>query len=75
MAYKNVEHLDNEVQKALNIFLEGPNGFSLEGYESKKMDKCSATIIAGDIHVPQLVGNVEYVGSPYRIRFNDAFWH
>jgi predicted phosphodiesterase len=31
------------------------------------------TIIAGDIHVPQTVGRVEYVGSPYRIDFGDEW--
>lgn len=28
---------------------------------------------AGDIHVPQQVGNVEYVGAPYHIHFGDTF--
>lgn len=32
------------------------------------------TILAGDIHVPQVVGKtVEYVGAPYPIRFGDEF--
>lgn len=30
-------------------------------------------IIAGDIHLPQRVGRVEYVGAPYRIRFGDNY--
>ena len=30
-------------------------------------------VISGDIHVPQTLGYVTYVGSPYTIRFNDAF--
>lgn len=28
---------------------------------------------AGDIHVPQVLGNVEYVGAPYHIHFGDKF--
>lgn len=30
-------------------------------------------IIAGDIHVPQDIGNVTYVGSPYPVYFGDNF--
>ena len=30
-------------------------------------------VFSGDIHVPQTLGEVIYVGSPYTIRFNDAF--
>lgn len=30
-------------------------------------------VLAGDVHVPQKVGKVEYVGAPYPIRFGDKF--
>lgn len=30
-------------------------------------------IISGDIHLPQVCGRVEYVGSPYRVRLGDSF--
>lgn len=30
-------------------------------------------IFSGDIHVPQVVGDVEYVGSPYPVHFGDTF--
>ncbi len=30
-------------------------------------------ILAGDVHVPQRVGKVEYVGAPYPVRFGDSF--
>jgi DNA repair exonuclease SbcCD nuclease subunit len=30
-------------------------------------------ILAGDIHRPQLVGPVEYIGAPYTIKFGDDF--
>jgi len=32
-----------------------------------------APVFAGDIHVPQRVGNVTYVGSPHSINFGDHF--
>jgi hypothetical protein len=32
-----------------------------------------ATVLSGDVHVPQKVGPVTYVGSPYRIDFGDSF--
>lgn len=28
---------------------------------------------SGDIHSPQTIGNLNYVGCPYRVRFNDRF--
>jgi predicted phosphodiesterase len=30
-------------------------------------------VIAGDVHVPQTIGHVTYVGSPYTIKFGDDF--
>jgi hypothetical protein len=30
-------------------------------------------VYSGDIHVPQIIGGVEYVGSPYHVHFGDAF--
>lgn len=33
----------------------------------------SIPIISGDVHVPQKLGNVTYVGSPYAIDFGDSF--
>jgi len=32
-----------------------------------------AKIYSGDIHVPQKVGRVEYIGAPYPVRFGDSF--
>lgn len=29
--------------------------------------------LSGDIHVPQMLGGVEYVGSPYHVHFGDRF--
>lgn len=30
-------------------------------------------VYSGDIHVPQIIGGVEYVGSPYHVHFGDRF--
>lgn len=30
-------------------------------------------VYSGDIHVPQVIGDVEYVGSPYHVHFGDKF--
>lgn len=30
-------------------------------------------VYSGDIHVPQIIGSVEYVGSPYHVHFGDNF--
>lgn len=34
-------------------------------------DTC--TYLSGDIHVPQRLGQIEYVGSPYHVHFGDRF--
>lgn len=35
--------------------------------------KRSVAVYAGDVHVPQRIGPVTYVGAPYPIRFGDSF--
>jgi hypothetical protein len=49
------------------------SGQELEGLREKIFKGCRAKIISGDIHVPQELGKVTYVGSPYRITFGDTF--
>ena len=47
-----------------------PTGFSLETGISKDFFKgYNGVVYAGDIHMPQVVGNVEYIGSPYPTTF------
>ena len=50
------------------------NGFKLEGIDPKSFGgKHPFQIFSGDIHVPQTLGRVTYVGSPYHIHFGDTF--
>lgn len=49
------------------------NGTILDGVSPKKFKKYRAKVFSGDIHVPQKVGPVVYVGAPYHIRFGDNF--
>lgn len=49
------------------------NGTEMEGMEKSYFEDLDALIISGDIHVPQKLGNIEYVGTPYRVRFGDNF--
>lgn len=50
------------------------NGTKLNGFPTDIFKKLkSAKLWAGDIHVPQSIGPVEYVGAPYRTRFGDDF--
>lgn len=30
-------------------------------------------VYSGDIHVPQVLGDIEYIGSPYHVHFGDSF--
>lgn len=47
------------------------NGMTMEGERVPSFK--GPKVYSGDIHVPQRVGSVEYVGSPYHVHFGDAF--
>lgn len=47
------------------------NGQRMGGEELPPLD--AGRVWSGDIHVPQRVGPVEYVGSPYHVHFGDDF--
>lgn len=47
------------------------NGQEMEGEELPELN--AAKVYSGDIHVPQVIRGVEYVGSPYHVHFGDAF--
>ena len=52
------------------------NGTKLPGVPlatvSRKVTR-GAPVISGDIHVPQQIGNVTYVGAPHAVRFGDNY--
>ena len=48
------------------------NGTKMEGDLIPELYKVGK-IWSGDIHVPQTIGPVEYIGSPYPVHFGDAF--
>lgn len=45
------------------------NGFSASPIEALKPARC----YAGDVHKPQTVGPVTYIGAPYAVKFGDEF--
>ena len=47
------------------------NGTAMEGEDLPKLN--AGKIWSGDIHVPQVIGPVEYIGSPYHVHFGDSF--
>ena len=52
------------------------NGTELKGIPPSYFGGYKGRIYSGDIHVPQIVSQrprIEYIGSPYRIHFGDAF--
>lgn len=52
------------------------NGQVLEGKSLGLVSKqatAGAPVVSGDIHVPQKIGNVTYVGSPHPVAFGDSF--
>lgn len=49
------------------------NGVVLDGVHHGYFTHCRADIYSGDVHVPQQVGKVQYVGAPYPIHFGDKF--
>lgn len=49
------------------------NGQTLRGISPLIFKGFKGRIYSGDIHVPQMVGSITYVGSPYKIHFGDRF--
>jgi len=50
------------------------NGYEMEaGLPPSYFNSFSGEVISGDIHCPQTIGRVSYVGTPYSIRFNDHY--
>lgn len=49
------------------------NGHRLEGLSDRIFGRFEGDIYSGDIHVPQIIGRVTYVGAPYHIRFGDSY--
>lgn len=50
------------------------NGQVLEGELRRRFPtQPQEKLYSGDIHVPQIIGDVEYVGSPYHVHFGDKF--
>lgn len=47
------------------------NGQKMEGDEMPPLN--AGKVYSGDIHVPQTIGAIEYVGSPYHVHFGDNF--
>lgn len=47
------------------------NGQAMEGDEMPELN--AGKVWSGDIHVPQVIGPVEYCGSPYHVHFGDKF--
>lgn len=47
------------------------NGQKMEGEVLPALN--ASKVYSGDIHVPQVIGAVEYVGSPYHVHMGDAF--
>lgn len=50
-------------------------GQELEGIPAAlfKFEGFTGHVYSGDVHVPQTIGNVTYVGSPYHVHFGDNF--
>jgi len=49
------------------------NGMVLDGIAASAFKEVKRAAFSGDIHVPQRIGPVEYVGSPYHVHFGDSF--
>lgn len=48
------------------------NGFTLENENMPELP-ANLTIYSGDIHTPQVVGNVTYVSAPHPVKFGDDY--
>lgn len=48
-------------------------GRALTGLNQTWFHGVQGKIFSGDVHVPQKIGAVEYIGAPYHVRFGDSF--
>lgn len=82
--YKEAKKLYDSVDDEMSLMfmhqtLKGSllsNGSKMDSgldVDSKVLNKMRCRIFSGDVHVPQKIGKVEYVGSPYQIKFGDDF--
>lgn len=52
----------------------GENGVKLDGVPLEEFKGLSGfSIFSGDVHVPQDVGPIKYVGAPYPVKFGDKY--
>lgn len=80
---KDIEAWDdyrNQMEKAEYIFIHqtvngalASNGHALPGLPLDLFDDLDGQVYSGDIHVPQIIGSVTYVGSPYTVHHDDKF--
>ena len=49
------------------------SGQRLDGFPLKPMKQLRCPVYGGDIHKPQTIGPVTYIGPPYHIKFGDNF--
>lgn len=49
------------------------NGMGMRGISPTIFDNIKGTVISGDVHVPQQLGNIVYTGAPYHIHFGDQY--
>jgi hypothetical protein len=49
------------------------SGRVLEGISSRRFQRFGCPIFSGDIHVPQQLGPITYIGCPYHIHYGDQF--
>jgi len=51
----------------------GENGMKLTDFAGVPVFPKGCKVYSGDIHTPQTVGNIEYVGAPFHIKFGDRY--
>lgn len=49
------------------------SGYVLGGISPRRFERFECPIFSGDIHVPQQLGPITYVGCPYHIHYGDKF--
>lgn len=49
------------------------SGYEMRGVDWKQFEKWNCPVYSGDIHKPQKLGPITYVGSPFHIRYGDKF--
>lgn len=78
--HRRVDIDEEDVRDATLIFMhetfhnaKASNGMKMEGSRISTFTNTQASCFSGDIHVPQKLGPITYIGTPHPVHFGDVY--